>query len=179
MSFMESINLLPTTRKDELSRQRTILFFNNHDKLHYRRPETPIDPNWGVICFPDNFVGLPSAETFQIRVTNSANYEKWCGLEPGQYREQKNKCFLASAKAAGEIIGPYAADIVYQDSFTPMTIERFTGKEAGAIYGSPIKVKDGRTPYQNLFLAGTDQGFLGIVGAMLSGVSMVNQHLLQ
>jgi all-trans-retinol 13,14-reductase len=47
------------------------------------------------------------------------------------------------------------------------------------VYGSPIKQKDGRTPYANLFIAGTDQGYLGIVGAMLSGVTIVNQHLLQ
>ena len=41
------------------------------------------------------------------------------------------------------------------------------------------KVKDGRTHLENLFLAGTDQGFLGIVGAMLSGISMANLHVLQ
>jgi hypothetical protein len=60
-----------------------------------------------------------------------------------------------------------------------VTIERFTAKAWGAVYGSPIKQKDGRTPYANLFIAGTDQGYLGIVGAMLSGVTIVNQHLLR
>ena len=79
----------------------------------------------------------------------------------------------------GKIVGNYGRDIVYQDSFTPLTIERFTGKDQGAVYGSPVKIKDGRTPMQNLFIAGTDQGFLGIVGSMLSGVTIVNQHLLQ
>jgi len=59
-----------------------------------------------------------------------------------------------------------------------LTIERFTAKKEGAIYGCPDKIKDGNIGYDNLFLAGTDQGFLGIVGAMLSGVSMVNQHIL-
>ena len=43
---------------------------------------------------------------------------------------------------------------------------------------STVKVKDGRTNYDNLFLAGTDQGFLGIVGSMLSGVTIINQHIL-
>jgi len=79
----------------------------------------------------------------------------------------------------GKIVGNYGQDIVYQDSFTPLTIERFTGKGEGAVYGSPIKIKDGRTPLKNLFIAGTDQGFLGIVGSMLSGVTIVNQHLLR
>jgi hypothetical protein len=41
-----------------------------------------------------------------------------------------------------------------------------------------VKIRDGRTPLANLYLAGTDQGFLGIVGAMLSGISMANFHVL-
>jgi phytoene dehydrogenase-like protein len=76
------------------------------------------------------------------------------------------------------IIGSFSANIVYKDTFTPVTIERYTSKIGGAIYGSPIKIKDGNIGFSNLFLAGTDQGFLGIVGSMLSGVSIVNQHIL-
>ncbi|PKN63980.1 MAG: phytoene dehydrogenase, partial [Deltaproteobacteria bacterium HGW-Deltaproteobacteria-10] len=45
-------------------------------------------------------------------------------------------------------------------------------------YGSTQKVRDGRTAIKNLFICGTDQGFLGIVGAMLSGISMANLHCL-
>ena len=48
----------------------------------------------------------------------------------------------------------------------------------GAVYGSPVKTRDGTTAFDNLFLAGTDQGFLGITGAMLSGISMANRHIL-
>jgi phytoene dehydrogenase-like protein len=66
--------------------------------------------------------------------------------------------------------------VVYRDSFTPRTVEHFTGHFGGAIYGSPDKVRDGRTSLKNLFICGTDQGFLGIVGAMLSGISMANLH---
>ena len=63
--------------------------------------------------------------------------------------------------------------------FTPRTITRFTGHLAGAIYGSPFKQRQGRTALANVYLCGTDQGFLGIVGAMLSGISMANYHILQ
>ncbi len=38
------------------------------------------------------------------------------------------------------------------------------------------KISD--TDCENLFLIGADQGFHGIVGAMLSGVAMVNLHWL-
>ena len=47
----------------------------------------------------------------------------------------------------------------------------------GAIYGMPHKWWDGRTPLRNLRLVGADQGYLGIVGAMLSGVTVANDIL--
>jgi phytoene dehydrogenase-like protein len=68
---------------------------------------------------------------------------------------------------------------VASDMFTPRTITHFTGHLAGAIYGSPFKHRQGRTALPNVYLCGTDQGFLGIVGAMLSGISMANYHILQ
>jgi phytoene dehydrogenase-like protein len=131
-----------------------------------------------VICFPENFQGLPPADPFQVRVTNAANYDLWKAASPEDYARMKEEWGERSAEEVGKIIGNYRQDRVYEDRFTPVTIERFTGKAWGAVYGSPIKIKDGRTPYGNLFIAGTDQGYLGIVGAMLSGVTIVNQHLL-
>jgi hypothetical protein len=59
--------------------------------------------------------------------------------------------------------------------FTPTTVEKFTGHFRGAIYGDPVKNPEGRTALSNLYLCGTDQGMLGIVGSMLSGISMANQ----
>ncbi|MEO0662933.1 MAG: phytoene dehydrogenase, partial [Planctomycetota bacterium] len=67
---------------------------------------------------------------------------------------------------------------VYVDGFTPRTVQKFTGHLGGAVYGSPRKLRSGRTPVDGLFLCGTDQGYLGIVGAMLSGIAMANQHAL-
>jgi hypothetical protein len=49
----------------------------------------------------------------------------------------------------------------------------------GAIYGSAKKYRTGVTPVSNLFICGTDQGFLGIVGSMLSGIAMANAHALR
>jgi hypothetical protein len=42
----------------------------------------------------------------------------------------------------------------------------------------PRKVYDGRTRLENLFICGTDQGYLGIIGAMISGITMANIHVL-
>ena len=84
-----------------------------------------------------------------------------------------------SIKCARKLIHIFFPFVVFLDSFTPKTILKYTGHLNGAVYGSPKKAKDGTTPVRNLFICGTDQGFLGIVGATLSGISMANLHILQ
>ncbi len=179
MSFMETISVLPTEKVAELGRDRTIVFYSTRPEFSYRRPADFLDTTWGVVCFPEHFAGLPKVETGQVRVTNAASYPLWKGLASEEYAVQKQRWTLASLAASEEIIGNYQPSIVYLDSFTPVTIERFTRKAQGAVYGSSLKIKDGRTPWSNLFVAGTDQGYLGIVGAMLSGITVVNQHILR
>ncbi len=178
MSFVEIINVLPASVRRELRhRDETIIFFNFDETFDYRCPDQAVNINCGVICFPDNFHDLPPREEMQIRVTHPANYRLWRGFSPAEYLRQKELWAERSAAVVAETIGNYRQNILYQDVFTPVTVERFTGKVHGAIYGSPVKLRDGRTPLANLFVAGTDQGYLGIVGAMLSGVTMVNQHI--
>lgn len=179
MSFMETISVLPWDKAADLSRNRTIIFYNTRQTFDYVRPDTLVDSSWGVICFPEHFIGLPVIKTGQVRVTNAASYPLWKKLSPADYARAKATMVQASITASEEIIGNYQPSIVYQDSFTPLTIERYTRKAQGAVYGSARKIRDGRTPWPNLFVAGTDQGYLGIVGAMLSGITIVNQHILR
>lgn len=178
LSFMETITILPRERKKDLHADRTIIFYN-YGPYDYCRPVQPLDPSWGVICLPENFQGMEDREFFQVRVTNAANYDLWKNASPEEYRRMKAEWLEKSAAVVSKIIGNYRQNRVYEDSFTPVTIEKFTAKAEGAVYGSPIKIKDGRTPFENMFIAGTDQGYLGIVGSMLSGVTMVNQHILR
>ncbi len=179
MSFMETISLLPREQSAPGRSDRSILFYHNDPVLKYQRPDSYLDTSWGVICFPENFSGQPPSDFIQIRVTNAASYPLWKALPSESYDSMKKRWAAASVAASEEIIGNYTQSIVYQDSFTPLTIERYTRKAEGAVYGSAVKIKDGVTPWPNLFIAGTDQGYLGIVGAMLSGVTVVNRHLLQ
>jgi hypothetical protein len=82
---------------------------------------------------------------------------------------------LASAESFSFPIRPHT---VFRDSFTPRTIERFTGHRGGAVYGSPHKQRDGQTSLRGLELIGTDQGLVGVVGALLSGISIANRSVL-
>jgi phytoene dehydrogenase-like protein len=185
LSFVETVTVLDRPPA-EFGWNDTIVFFNHADRFRYARPAAPVDPGSGVICFPNNYAypqGAGPAEGWW-RVTAQANDPYWCGLQPeAAYRAAKEHWRLVLADAALRALPPVpAAQIAAAtrciDMFTPRTIGKFTGHLGGAVYGAPDKVRDGRTHLANLYLAGTDQGFLGIIGAMLSGISMANAHIL-
>jgi phytoene dehydrogenase-like protein len=180
LGFVESIFLLPKKNSHNLPTNRTIIFYNNNKKFHYKRPENLVDFNSGVICFPGNFAGRPTQDYTEVRSTHLSNYDIWKQLssQKNLYSDAKKDTATSSSLVLENFVGKFKEHVIYQDTFTPLTIKRFTSKLDGAIYGSPIKVKDGNIGFANLFLAGTDQGFLGIIGSMLSGVSIVNQHVL-
>lgn len=180
LGFIESIFQLPVESGDQLPRDRTVVFFSERFPFVYQQPDDLADMTSGVICLPGNFDRLTPATTIEVRSTHLANYEQWRTIRTDlkAYTTAKADLRRCSLDVIEKYLGKFRDNIVYEDSFTPITIERYTAKRHGAIYGSPIKIKDGYIGYDNLFLAGTDQGFLGIVGSMLSGVSIVNQHIL-
>ena len=57
-------------------------------------------------------------------------------------------------------------------------VDRFVFSSTCAVYGTPEKRWAGTTHLKNLFICGTDQGFVGIIGSMFSGIAMANRHLL-
>ncbi|MEI6107442.1 MAG: NAD(P)/FAD-dependent oxidoreductase [Opitutae bacterium] len=163
----------------------TIIFFNDSDRFDYSRAEEQVDLRSGVICLPNNFdYAGPNLSEGIFRVTCLANYNLWAHLPEETYQADKQRWFAAVGRSARRFLPPVADGVLEQsllatDMFTPRTIRKFTGHINGAIYGSPHKIRNGRTHLANLYLCGTDQGFLGIVGAMLSGISMANYHILQ
>lgn len=185
-SFVETITVLRDQPADLGWGDDTIIFFNDSERFSYERPATQVDVRSGVICFPNNFAypdGANLDEGF-FRVTCLADPQAWVGLPEETYRADKERWFAEIQRSARRFL-PAVADerlngaIAATDMFTPRTITKFTGHLNGAIYGAPEKVRDGRTPWSNLYLCGTDQGFLGIIGAMLSGISMANYHILR
>ncbi len=72
----------------------------------------------------------------------------------------------------------FSALVEYKELSTPLTVEHFTSHRRGAIYGFPATPDRYRkpwlapeTPVRNLYLTGADAGSLGIMGAMMGGVS--------
>jgi phytoene dehydrogenase-like protein len=178
LSFTESI-LMVDKQPSDLGLETTIIFFNDSDRFSYRKPDSLIDVSSGVICCPNNFQFDKPLPENMIRLTNLANFDRWNSLGKEEYKMQKEACLKAALEAAVKIVPDFRDSIIFTDVFTPKTIYKFTGHLNGAVYGSPQKIRDGRTHIKNLFICGTDQGFLGIVGAMLSGISIANLHLLR
>ncbi|TEU17833.1 MAG: NAD(P)/FAD-dependent oxidoreductase [Dehalococcoidia bacterium] len=178
LSMVEFITVLDK-QPAEMGHETTIIFYNNSDRFDYRKPDELVNVSSGVICCPNNFQYQNPLPEGMIRITNLANFDLWNRLNEEEYKAQKAAWLGASLNEVVKLIPDFRDSIVFTDVFTPKTIHRFTGHINGAVYGTPNKTKMGITHLENLFICGTDQGFMGIVGAMLSGISMANLHVLQ
>ncbi len=187
MSFTEAIYI--TKKKPiDYGQDNTIIFYNNRPEYQYRCPDGFTDPNSAVICFPNNFNFSGNhdgafADDYNegvLRITMMANYDRWKGaLQESKetYMMEKERVHNASLEILNAHLPHFnPEDITFRDIFTPTTVEKYTGHFGGCVYGSPDKSRDGSTPYQGLVVCGTDQGFLGIIGSMLSGISMANLY---
>ena len=176
LSFVESISILDTPPA-ELGIDTAIIFFNDDPTYTYARPDGLVDTASGVICCPNNYEGHEDM-VGTIRLTSLANYDRWVELDEEAYRQAKRDCHERIVERVVSFLPDFRSHVVYTDMFTPRTITKFTGHLCGAVYGTPTKIRDGRTALENLFVCGTDQGYLGIIGALLSGVTMANMHVL-
>jgi phytoene dehydrogenase-like protein len=178
LTFCETIATLDTEPR-ELGHDRTITFFNDHGKFVWQKPRDMCDVRSGVICSPNNFAYDSPLNDGTIRITALANFERWRELDEETYRLEKLRWYDRITESAVRFVPDYRGRVIDTDMFTPTTIVRFTGHDNGAVYGAPEKQLSGRTHLENLFVCGTDQGFVGIIGSITSGIAMANRHCLR
>lgn len=177
LGFVETISVLDAPPK-KFGHDKTIVFFNDSERFDYRNPNELVDLRSGVVCSPNNFAYTEPLEENMIRITALANYDLWRKLSPEEYRRQKLLWYERTLESAARFIPDFRRHVVDVDMFTPLTIQRYTGRERGAIYGASDKKYDGLTPFKNLFVCGADQGMVGVIGALVSGVSIANKYAL-
>lgn len=194
LSFMEAIYVLDRSPR-AIGHDDTIIFYSTADypageKFLYDIPADPVDPTSGVICSPNNFAYDPELDAAAdleegfVRVTSLANPEFWMGagmstsVDETAYTAAKQEWTGKLADTAATLIPDFRPHVIDTDTFTPRTVAKYTGKAGGNIYGAPVKNLTGQTSVEGLHICGTDQGFLGIVGAMLSGISIANGSAL-
>jgi phytoene dehydrogenase-like protein len=178
LSFCETIATLDAPPA-EFGHHRTITFFNDDAKFVWRKPDDLCDVRSGVICSPNNFAYDEPLDDGTMRVTVLANFDRWRALDEDTYRLEKLRCYDRITESAVRFVPDYRSHVVDTDMFTPTTIVRYTGHDNGAIYGAPEKQLSGRTHLENLFVCGTDQGLVGIIGSITSGIAMANRHCLK
>lgn len=181
LSFVESTTVLDCQPK-AIGMDKTIIFFNDSEQFHWEKPADSLcDVRTGVICSPNNY----QYDTAQgelpdgiVRITALANHEKWRALSEADYPKEKLRWYDRIAASATRFMPDFRRHMIDCDIFTPQTIRRFTYHDNGAVYGAPDKRFDGQTHLSNVFLCGTDQGLVGIVGSIFSGIAMANKHCL-
>ncbi len=177
LGFIETISVLDREPK-QFGHDRTIVFFNDSERFCYEKPDSLVDLRSGVICSPNNFDYAEPLGEGMLRITALANFERWKNLDENEYREQKKIWYDKTLESAARFVPDFRQYVTDTDMFTPLTIRRYTKKNNGAIYGAPDKKYDGRTHLENLFVCGTDQGMVGIIGAIVSGITITNRYLL-
>ncbi len=182
LTFIESISILDR-EPAAIGNEDTIIFYNDSDRFDWRRPADDLcDTRTGVICSPNNYVYSEDDGKLAdgvVRITTIADFDRWNNLTEEEYAREKLRWYDKSVAASVKYTTDFRPYVIDTDLFTPKTIYRFTWHDNGAVYGAPDKILDGTTHLDNLFLCGTDQGFVGIIGAMMSGISMANMHLLR
>lgn len=175
MTFLESIFVFDQKIPLEVN-DSTIVFYNNSARYSYRPAVNYFDAGSAVVCFPDNYETHNRSGEGTVRVTYMANYDQWKNLSREEYDMKKETVGNSAIDLVKKLVPDFHGKLLFKDIFSPLTIEKYTWHMNGTVYGSVDKTRDGRTPVPNLFIIGTDQGFLGIVGSILSGISMANLH---
>ncbi len=178
LSLVESISILDVQPRT-LGYDKTIVFYNDSDTFHYAKPDGLVDLRSGTVCSPNNFAYSEPLVEGSMRISALANYDRWAALSPDAYRLAKLRCYDEMVAAAVRFVPDFRGSVVETDVFTPLTIHRFTGHAAGAVYGSAYKRPDGTTHLKNLYICGNDQGLVGVVGTIISGISIANRYLLK
>lgn len=178
LSFVESISVLDR-QPSEIGCDRTVIFYNDSEHFEWSKPGDLCDVRSGVICSPNNFAYDESLSEGVIRITSLANYDRWAALPEAEYRLAKLRWYDRVIESAVRFVPDFRSHVVDTDMFTPTTIRRYTGHVNGAVYGAARKVYDGTTHLKNLFICGTDQGFVGIVGTIVSGIAIANRYCLK
>jgi all-trans-retinol 13,14-reductase len=140
-------------------------------------------PLSAYLSFPSIKAGDDRAPTAEIiSIVDPSLFARWQG-QP--WRRRAPEYYALKEQIADGLLGlvdrhiPGFAELVaYRELATPLTIEYFTGRASGRMYGLadvPGKyectVLRANTPIRGLFLTGSDVCSLGIAGALMGGLS--------
>ncbi len=155
-----------------------------------RRGEIPQDPTM-MVSIPtilDPSLAPPQQHILNVLINVPYHYqEEWGKQDPEKYRQIKEEFSQKILhQLESKLIPDLRNHLLLCEAATPLTLERYTGNEMGAMYGlasTPQQVGNLRPPHQTpvpgLFAVGHyTRPSHGIIGASLSG-SFATKTILQ
>jgi len=159
------------------------------EDLLMRRGEVPKNPTL-IVSVPtllDSSLAPPGQHLLKVLVTVPYSFrETWGKGDPEAHHRIKEEFSLRILEQVESKLVPGLRNhLLYSEGATPLTLERYTGNEAGAMYGlasTPEQTGNSRpphrTPIPGLFQVGHyTRPSHGIVGASLSGLFAARQIL--
>jgi phytoene dehydrogenase-like protein len=170
--------LMCVTRSPHRARghDAAITFFSHSERPRWRPPAALAGFESGVICCSDNYATREAPREGLLRATLLADHDRWSALPPEEYEAAKQDVCARLEELCARYVPDPRPETTLRDCFTPRTIRHYTAHAGGAVYGSPVRHRDGNSGIANLFLIGNDQGLVGVTGALLSGITMANRH---
>ena len=154
-----------------------------------RRGEIPQNPTL-MVSIPtilDPSLAPPQQHILNVLINVPYHYqEEWGNKNPTKYRQIKEEFSQKILRQLESMLIPgLGSHLLHCEAATPLTLERYTGNEMGAMYGlasTPNQVGNLRPPHQTpipgLFEVGHyTRPSHGIIGASLSGSFAVNAIL--
>ncbi len=156
------------------------------DAIHFLSRKAKLDWTFdreeelfGILTFSAQDQYAFESGKHQFKASCFDRMEFWKDLDKHAYRARKEERSSRLMGLAAEVYpGLAKAEPLLVDSFTPRTITRYTSHINGTLYGGEEKAFDGRTPVRNLLIIGNDQGGIGIMGALTSGILVANYSVL-
>jgi all-trans-retinol 13,14-reductase len=147
------------------------------------------EPGYIYVSFPSAKSGEERFHTAEIiSFIDFQAFAAWqakpTGNRGADYYALKKRIGDGLLRLAETAIPGLTALVEYAELSTPLTVEHYTSHPGGRFYGLPAtperyrsQLLGPRTPIKGLYLSGEDAGCLGIVGAMMGGVSAASQVL--
>ncbi len=147
------------------------------------------DPRHVFVSFPSLRSGDDTFHTAEVLTTVSPEpFRKWRerpqGNRGSDYEQLKRVITAGLLRSADKALPGFADAVTYAELSTPLTMQHYTSHPDGQCYGVAASPQRYRTrplgpdtPIKGLWLAGTDAGSLGIVGAMFGGVAAASRAL--
>jgi phytoene dehydrogenase-like protein len=157
--------------------------FENYDHNQAFKGDTPLDNiNLCFLSFPS--LKDPKASIHTAEIVTICDYhffEKW---QAQAWKQRDPEYYELKAQITEKLLNlvekhypGFKALVEYTELSTPLTLEHFTHRLHGAMYGMPAipakyqkKWLTAKTPVKNLYLTGSDVWSLSIGGAMMGGV---------